>query len=332
MGRMDTKIGIAFDGFDRANDSLKLARLAEKAGIKSIWVAEHMGYREAVTLCAAIAVGTTSVTLIPTAISPYLWHPTPTAMAMSTLWELAPSRAACCVSVGNLLNLSESGRTPEKPVLALQEFIEDLRALWSGKTVSAERINYTLNGARMDFATGISIPVYVASTGPKVLQMSGRVANGSLFSVGLSLDYTRQCVDWVNAGLNETSRNRSDFSMASFLFFGVSENGKDAVNDLRRKLAFLFRSVRHSENIVSSGLPIDHEAIIDAAGRRDFDTATSLIPDDAVDAFCIGGTPSNSCDRLEEYINAGIDEPVLQIVGSPANQQLAIETIRDYIG
>ena len=94
----------------------------------------------------------------------------------------------------------------------------------------------------------------------------------------------------------------------------------------------MFRSARHAENISSSGLKIDHEAIIAAASKRDFDAATALIPDEAVDVFCIGGTASNSCDRLEEYINAGIDEPVLQIVGSPENQQLAIETIRDYIG
>ena len=329
---MKSRIGIVFDGFDNAKATLELAQSAEKAGAGSIWIAEHMGYREAITLCAACATVTNSITLVPTAISPYLWHPTPTAMSMSTLAELAPGRTSCCVSVGNLLNLEESGETPTKPVKDVRDFIEDLRSLWTGSAVSAERTGYRLNGARMEFSTGELMPVYVASTGPQVLRMSGRVADGALFSVGLSLDYTRKCVGWVEEGLSTKSRDRSEFSMASFVFFGVSENGRDAVDDLRRKLAFLFRSARHAENIASSGLKIDHEAIIAAASKRDFDAATALIPDEAVDVFCIGGTPSNSCDRLEEYINAGIDEPVLQIVGSPENQQLAIETIRDYIG
>ena len=325
---MKSRIGIVFDGFDNAKATLELAQSAEKAGAASIWIAEHMGYREAITLCAACAAVTDSITLVPTAISPYLWHPTPTAMSLSTLAELAPGRTSCCVSVGNLLNLEESGETPTKPVRDVREFIEDIRSLWTGSAVLAEREGYRLNGARMEFSTGDPIPVYIASTGPQVLRMAGRVADGALFSVGLSLDYTQKCVGWVEAGLNAKSRDRREFSMASFLFFGVSENGREAVDELRRKLAFLFRSARHAENIASSGLKIDHEAIIAAASKRDFDAATALIPDDAVDVFCIGGSPLSARRRLEQYLDAGIDEPILQIVGPPKNQQLALETIR----
>ena len=134
---MTVEIGVVFDGFDDAREMIRLARGAEAAGAASVWVAEHMGWREAVTACAGIAVATETVRLVPTAISPYLWHPTPTAMALATLEELAPGRVAVAVSVGNLLNLKESGHEPVRPVAAIGNVVSDLRALWTGRTGAA---------------------------------------------------------------------------------------------------------------------------------------------------------------------------------------------------
>lgn len=327
---MAIRLGILFDGFDNAREMVELAKQAEDAGADSIWVAEHMGYREALVACAAFAVATERVRLVPTAVSPYLWHPTPTAMAFATLAELAPGRAGIAVSVGNVLNLAESGAAPEKPVRAIREFVEDLRALWSGDSVTRESVAYRLDGARMAFEVPGDIPVYVASTGPQVLRLSGRIADGVLLSGGLSLPFTRQCLEWARAGAEDAERDTEALSRASFIYYSVSENGTDAIDDLRRKLAFLFRSKHHAANIESSGLPIDHEAIIDAVARRDLDEAARLVPDDAIDAFCVGGTPRNCRDRLEKYIEAGLDEPVLQISGTAENKALALSLLGEF--
>ena len=52
-----TRIGVAFDGFVTTGEAIALARRAVDAGAKSLWVAEHLGYREAITTCAAFAFG-----------------------------------------------------------------------------------------------------------------------------------------------------------------------------------------------------------------------------------------------------------------------------------
>ena len=123
---MTAEIGVVFDGFDDTREMMRLARIAEKAGAHSIWIAEHMGYREAITACAAIAAVTERIRLVPTAVSPYLWHPTPTAMAMATLAEIAPGRCAVAVSVGNVMNLAESGCEPLRPVAAIGSFVTEI--------------------------------------------------------------------------------------------------------------------------------------------------------------------------------------------------------------
>ena len=329
---MAARVGILFDGFDAAPETVRLAREAEAAGAASVWMAEHMGYREAVVSCAAFAAATERVALVPTAISPYLWHPTPTAMALATLAELAPGRTAVAVSVGNLLNLEESGWQAEKPVRAIAEFVADLRALWSGAAVERAAVSYRLDGARMAFVPPQPIPVYVASTGPQVLRLAGRIADGVLLSGGLSLAFTRRCLDWADEGRRQAGRAVGELTRASFLYFSVSEDGRAAIDDLRAKLAFLFRNDRQADNIASSGLAIDQAAIIDAVARRDLEAAAALVPDEAVEAFCIGGTPAACRAAYERYLDAGLDEPVLQISGTPENKALALELVREFAG
>ena len=327
---MTVGIGVVFDGFDDAREMVRLAEGAEAAGAASVWVAEHMGWREAVTACAAIAGATRRVRLVPTAISPYLWHPTPTAMALATLEELAPGRVAVAVSVGNLLNLGESGHAPVRPVAAVGAMVADLRALWTGERVASEAPAYRLDGAYMNFAPSAPIPVYVASTGPQVLRLSGRIADGVLLSGGLTLESTRRCLAFAAAGAK--GRDPAALRRASLIYFSVSPDGRAAVDDLKTKLAYLFRSARHADNIASSGLAIDHAAIMDAAGRRDLAAAAALIPDEAVEAFCVGGTPADCRAGLARYVEAGVEEPILQISGTAENKALALELVAEFAG
>ena len=327
---MAVEIGVVFDGFDDAREMVRLAQGAEAAGAASVWVAEHMGWREAVTACAGIAAATGRVRLVPTAISPYLWHPTPTAMALATLEELAPGRVAVAVSVGNLLNLEESGHQPVRPVAAIGGMVADLRALWTGERVRSDAPSYRLDGAYMNFAPSAPLPIYVASTGPRVLRLSGRIADGVLLSGGLTLDSTRRCLAFAEEGLAAAGRDPDALRRASLIYFSVSSDGRAAVDDLKTKLAYLFRSARHADNIASSGLSIDHAAIMDAVGRRDLAAAAAMIPDEAIEAFCVGGTPADCRDGLARYLDAGIEEPILQISGTEENKALALELVREF--
>ncbi len=82
-------VGVFFDGFSSTAEMLEVCREAELAGASSLWFAQHMGYRDAIVWATAAASVTQRATLVPTAISPYLWPPLPVAMAISTLGELA---------------------------------------------------------------------------------------------------------------------------------------------------------------------------------------------------------------------------------------------------
>ena len=96
-----------------------------------------------------------------------------------------------------------------------------------------------------------------------------------------------------------------------------------------RKLAFLFRSRGHADNIKSSNLDIDHQAIMDAHARHDFEGAVRLLPQAAATVFAAAGTPAECRDRLEQYLAIGFDEPIVEIAGDAEERKLALDVLRE---
>lgn len=325
------RIGVSFDGFIPFSDSLTIAREAEAAGAASLWMAEHLGYRDSLGSCMAFALATKHATVVPTAISPYLRNPMPLAMAMTTLAEAAPGRVAIAVGVGNPLFLAEVGVKMDKPLRANREYVEALRALWSGEPVhQPEAMLHRLAGARMMYQPPQPIPIYLAPMKEQNLKLAGRIADGVVLSAGLSPEYARVSLDFMAAGAREAGRDPASLRAASYLFFMAAQNTRDAMEKSRRKLAFVLRNRFLDDSIRHSGLPIDQEAIVAAISKRDLDGAARLVPDEAVEAFTVFGTRKQCAERLERYIAAGIDEPVLLLVGEAADRGESLAVINEF--
>jgi 5,10-methylenetetrahydromethanopterin reductase len=326
------RLGVYFDGFAATGDMIESARAAETAGAASLWFAQHMGYRDAFLSAAAAAGVTSRVALAPTAISAYLWPPLSAAMSIATLNEMSGGRAILTMAVGNILNLGESGVEPVKPIKVIREYVAAMRGLFAGEAVQLDGEVHTLRGAHMTFQKGATIPILVASTGPQMLRLAGEIADGVVLSTGLTLAATRQCLDQAEAGAKRAGRDPKALRRIGFINLGVSEDGKTGKAAVLRKLAFLFRSRGHAENIKSSGLDIDHAAIMAANARRDLDAAVALLPEAAATAFGVAGTPRECREQLEAYLSAGLDEPIIEVTGTGEARRLALDVVRDVTG
>lgn len=326
---MRPQIGVSFDGFIPFGDAVALAKDAVDAGATALWMADHYGYREAMLSCLSFALATPQARVVPTAISPYLRHPMPTAMQMATLAEAAPGRVAIAVGIGNPMFLAESGEAADKPVRVVREFVEALRALWSGEPVTQEAHRFRLNGARMMFHPGAAIPIYLAPMREQMLRLSGRIADGTVLSAGISARYAQRSLALVGEGAKEAGRDPAALHIAGYLFLAASNSKRRAVEALRRKLAFVLRNRFLDENVAFTGIPIDQDAIIAAISNRDLEGAAGLVSDDAVEAFGIAGDVPECCRKLEPFITAGISEPVLLLAADPEDRQTSLDVIRE---
>lgn len=329
---MTIRIGVSFDGFIPTAQAIELSRACVAAGARSLWMAEHMGYREAAVTSMGFLMSTSEAMVVPTAVSPYLWHPTPTAMAMATLAEAAGGRTGIAVATGNPLFLKESGKEIEKPIRAVREFVECLRALWSGEPVHYSGEFFALQGARMAFRPPEPIPIYVAAIGEQMLRLTGRIGDGVCLSAGISAAYARRSLGLVDEGARAAGRDPDSLRRAAYLYLAVSKDGKSSYGVLRAKLAFLLRNKFLGENARYTGIAIDQERIIDAVSRRDMEAAARLVPDEAVEAFAVGGTPADCRRRFEAFLAAGIDEPVMSILGGAEEREMGLAFIREFAG
>ena len=326
------RIGVSFDGFSPLRESIAFAKEAEVAGAASLWMAEHLGYREAILSAMACAAATKRAMVFPTAVSPYLRHPMAAAMAMATLAEAAPGRAGIAVGVGNPLFLQESGILPEKPLRAVREYVECLKALWTGEPVRCDGGTFRLAGARMAFRPPAPVPVYLAPIREGMLRLAGRVADGVVLSSGITVEYAARSLARVAEGAKKAGRDPASVQPASYLLTSVSRERKTAYEAVRTKLAFLLRNKYLEENIRASGITFDQGAIIRAVARRDLEEASRLVPDEAIEGFTVSGAPRDCLDRMEAYRSAGLAELVLVMTGAPEDRKLALTLIKEFGG
>ena len=243
------KIGISFDGFSSFGDALAFAKEAAGTGVASIWMADHLGYREPIVSCLSFLLNTADVRVVPTAVSPYLRHPMPTAMQMATLAEAAPGRVAIALGVGNPLFLGESGETPEKPIAVTAEFTQALRALWGGEPVHMTAKRFRLNGARMMFTPSAPIPIFLAPIREQMLKLSGRVADGVVLSAGLTIPYVEQSLRLVRDGAIGADRDYNSLHTAGYISFLAHSSRKEAFSRVKRQLSFVLRNRFLDRNI-----------------------------------------------------------------------------------
>ena len=61
---MTFKLGVSFDGFGPYDEAIAFAKLAVGAGASSLWMADHLGYREAIISCLGLAAAAPTATVI----------------------------------------------------------------------------------------------------------------------------------------------------------------------------------------------------------------------------------------------------------------------------
>src|SRR5258708_257660 len=159
--------------------------------------------------------------------------------------------------------------------------------------------------------------------GEQMLALAARVADGVALSAGLSAEFCKASLHKVDASARAAGRDPATLRRASYLFFAVSEDGKKAVDLVRPKLAFLLRNRALKDNVAVTGVPVDQDRIIDAISRRDLAEAARLVSDDAVEAFSICGTTRACRDRLAAFVDSGINQPVLIVMGQKPERDLA---------
>jgi G6PDH family F420-dependent oxidoreductase len=170
-------------------EQLQYARRAEQCGIDRVWISDHFhpwtdeqGESPFVwTVIGAIA-ATTDLTITTAVTCPtFRIHPAIIAQAAATCAVATRGKFQLGVGSGEALNehiLGDRWPSPQERIERLQEAVDVMRKLWTGKVVSHQGKHYTVDRARIYTTPDEPVPVYVSGFGPAAVKSAGRYADG----------------------------------------------------------------------------------------------------------------------------------------------------------
>jgi 5,10-methylenetetrahydromethanopterin reductase len=295
--------------------------------MESIWMSDHLCFRDSLTSATALLATTKKIKLVPAPLSPYSRHPIVSAMALSTMDEFAPGRVWVAAGTGNAAALAEAGIAVTRPLRTMREYVALLRKFLSGETVEFHGDVFQVNGARMAFKPSAAIPIYMTAVKTGMLKLAGEIGDGVLLSAGCAPGYIGMCAAAVKSGAERGGKSRPP-EVAGFITTSVSDDAREALEASKSFLAYIFRNQHHAENIRSGGGRVDQEGLAAAIAQRDWEGAKRFISDEVVHAHSISGTPRQCRDRIEEFMNQGLDLPILLPMGTQAARNRAVELAR----
>ncbi len=325
------RVGLCFDGFYSIHEMIELARLADETCMESIWMSDHLCFRDSLTTSMALLASTKKIKVAPAPMSPYSRHPIISAMSIATMEEFAPGRVIACPGTGNAAALKEAGMESPHPLQTMREYVEILRRFLKGETVNYQGKIFKVNGAKMGFVPSGPIKMYLTAVRPSMLQLGGEIGDGVLLSAGCVPGYISRCVEEIKKGAEKAGKLPADVDVAGFVTASVSEDRREAIEANKTFLAYIFRNTHHAENIRLGGGKVDQEGLAVAVGKRDWETGRKFISDEVVYAHSVAGTPADCQKQLAAFITGGLDLPILLPMGTQEARKKVIRMAREVL-
>jgi len=323
------RVGLCFDGFYSIHEMIELARLADESGMESIWMSDHLCFRDSLTSSMALLAATKKIRVAPAPMSPYSRHPIISAMSIATMAEFAPGRVIASPGTGNAAALKEAGIESPRPLKTMREYVDVLRRFLSGETVNFQGEMFRINGAKMGFVPTYPIKMYITAVRSRMLQLGGEIGDGVLLSAGCAPGYIERCVADIRKGAAKGGKAVAGVDIAGFVTASVAENAREAIDANKMFLAYIFRNTHHAENIRLGGGAVDQEALAAAVAKRDWEAAKKYISDEVVHAHSVAGTPAECRKQLDAFIKGGLDLPVLLPMGTQEARRRVIQMVRE---
>jgi alkanesulfonate monooxygenase SsuD/methylene tetrahydromethanopterin reductase-like flavin-dependent oxidoreductase (luciferase family) len=233
----------------------ELAVEAERLGVRAVWSSNYHMHYDAFLALAPAATATSKIILGPLAISPWEMHPLKMVNAILTLNEMCDGRGMIGVSGGGgllgALGWKASADTagwpgthptmktsqPDRRLRAVRECIEVLQQGRSGEFA----MNYPGEVFEirrpwgMHWAKSGGPLIYSCSSGPQMIRMGARIADGIQFS-DFTPDMLPDAMENVQAGFAKRELPRDDFRIGNFWAWHIKADREASMYEARREL------------------------------------------------------------------------------------------------
>ena len=285
---------------------VRQVQLAESLGFDTAWITDtHLVCRELWVTLTACAAATSRIRLGPGITVPHTRHVSVTASAIATLHELAAGRLVLGIGTGGSasetmgLSVAKTAR-----VATLESMAHALKLLLRGDSIRLD----TGTDARLAWLPRpVDIPLYLAGSGPRMLDAAGRLGDGAIMYSGVAPWLLEAALACVRAGAQAAGRAPAEVDVAIWAPTSIASDRALARDHVRGRVA---SALRHAFPVKWS--PED-QAVIDQvrAAYDSYQHATAgskhrlLVTDRFVDLMALAGTPEDVREQVERVAAIG---------------------------
>ena len=333
--KISISIGSAYYNGEDWDDLVDYTQEADKLGVDQAWSAEAWGM-DAIVPLAYLAAKTEKIKLGTGILQISSRVPSMMAMTAQSLDTVSKGRFILGLGVsGPQVVEGLHGASFAKPLSRLRECVEILRIALAGEKIAFEGEHYLLprpggegKAIRLSQPPRPELPIYLATLGPKSLQMTGELANGWLGTCFLP-EHASVFLDDLSTGTKKAGRSLNDIDIQAGGYFEISDDVDGLINKLRPGMAFTLGAMGsaktnfYNDAYCRAGYDDVAKEVqsLWVAGNRD--EAIRQVPDELITMSNFIGTQSMVEERLNAFKAAGVNTLRISTGGSTWKERTA---------
>ncbi|MBL8162307.1 MAG: LLM class flavin-dependent oxidoreductase [Anaerolineae bacterium] len=331
---MADRVALYLQDAHSLQDAIKYVQYAESRGFEAVWQAESRLVRDAIVPMAAFAATTTRIKIGSGVINNWTRNAAVIAATFLTLDDLAPDRIICGIGAWWDPLAQKVGINRSKPLLAMREVVTVVRSLLARERVTFHGEFVNLDDVELDVVHGRkearNVPIYIGATGPKMMALTGEIADGAVLNYLVSPQYNKGAIEQLEEGAKQAGRSMDEIDRPQLVVCSVDEDRKRAL-DAARKLVTQYLGqqphIMKASGVKQELLDEIGQVLTWPATEEQIEEAMKLVPDDVVQMITASGTPKEVRAKVREYVQHGATCPILYPLGPDV--RLMIDTFSD---
>ena len=312
-------------------DAIEYVKYAELCGFEAVWQAESRLVRDAIVPMAAFAAVTSRIKIGSGVINNWTRNAAVVAATFLTLDDLAQDRIYCGIGAWWDPLAAKVGIQRRKNLLAMREVVTVVRRLLNRERVSFDGEFVQMDDVELDVVHGRkeprNVPIYIGATGPKMMALTGEIADGAVLNYLVSPKYNEMAMAQLEIGARKAGKSIDQIDRPQLVVCSV-DNDRAAALDGARKLVTQYLG-QQPHIMKASGVSQDlldeiNQVLTWPATEEQIIEAMKLVPDDVVQMITASGRPDEVKAKVREYMAAGATCPILYPLGDDV--RLMIDT------
>jgi 5,10-methylenetetrahydromethanopterin reductase len=309
---MTVRFGLRVPTQGIPQETAAFAARVEAAGFDFLWMPDTPllagRWRDVYVHLTCAALRTSRLRLGPGVTNPLTRHPVATASAIVSLDEASEGRADLVAGSGysSAYIIGRKAAT----LSTMRQATQLWRSIFQGQQTELGGLEIRLLPPRPQ------LPIYLAATGPRMLQLAGEIADGVLIMVGAAPGPVAWALAQIDMGMQRAGRQRHEVQRIVVVTACVEADKARAIAQMRPCAAGLYRHQHAATLLQAAGLEVpdalppyprpypdlQHAVDWEAAKR-----ATAFVPDAAVEALVAVGPGVDVVARARALMALDID-------------------------